>query len=48
MVLHIDNLGVYQGDIWKKLPNIFCKVAETVAKQNNAKIQTMFLNSLFS
>jgi hypothetical protein len=32
-----------QGDkmIWKKSPN-FCKVAKTVAKQNNAKLETIF------
>jgi hypothetical protein len=37
-----------QGDqmIWKKLPNIFLKVAKTVAKPNNAKIQTMFFKQL--
>ncbi len=27
--------------IWKKLP-IFLKVAKTVAKQNNAKLETIF------
>ncbi len=39
-----------QGDqmVWKKSPNIFWKVAKTVAKSNKAKIQTMVLNSLFS
>ena len=38
-----------QGDqiIWNKNCPIFWKVAKTVAKPNNAKIQTMFLNIFF-
>ncbi len=49
-VLALAILGGTQGDqmIWKKLPNIFWKVAKTDAKPNNAKIQTIFTNSLFS
>ncbi len=41
---------VSQGDqmTWEKSPNIFWKVAKTVANPNKAKIQTVFLNSLFS
>jgi hypothetical protein len=41
---HFKIISVNQGDqtIWKKLTQFFKKVAKTVAKQNNAKLETIF------